>query len=124
MHLGNKAEIARECAASLSTIFVVFCTAAIVSVGLDGLRNKILGPLERISKIINNLMNQDSKEDVKINVSTPGEATCDFLDVCSCCFKGNVASNEEHVYEVETAVLRVGKLLQLGLGEAGSKIIK
>ena len=123
MHLGRKAAIARECVASLSTIFVVFCIAMIVSVGLDGLRNKILGPLERISKIINNLMNKDSEE-VRINVSKPGEATCDLLDMFSCCFKDNVASNEEHVYEVETAVLRVGKLLQLGLGEAGSKIIK
>jgi hypothetical protein len=70
----NKAAIARECVASLSTIFVVFCIATIVSVGLDGLRHKILGPLERISKIINNLMNKDS-EDVTINVSKPGEAT-------------------------------------------------
>jgi hypothetical protein len=68
-------------------------------------------------------MNKDS-EDVTINVSKPGEATCDFLEMLSCSCKGNVASNEEHVYEVETAVLRVGKLLQLGLGEAGSKIIK
>ena len=123
MHLGRKAAVARECVASLSTIFVVFCIAMIVSVGLDGLRNKILGPLKRISKIINNLMNKDSEE-VKINVSKPGEVTCDFLDMFRCCFKDNVASNEEHVYEVETAVLRVGKLLQLGLGEAGSKIIK
>jgi hypothetical protein len=123
VHLEKKAAVATECVASLLTIFVVFCIAMIVSVGLDGLRNKILGPLERISKIINNLMNKDSEE-VKINVSKPGEATCDLLDMFSCCFKDNVASNEEHVYEVETAVLRVGKLLQLGLGEAGSKIIK
>jgi hypothetical protein len=123
VHLGNKAAIDTECVASLSTIFVVFCIATIVSVGLDGLRHKILGPLERISKIINNLMNKDS-EDVEINVSKSGEATCDFLEMLSCSCKGDVASNEEHVYEVEKAVLRVGKLLQLGLGEAGSKIIK
>ena len=38
--------------------------------------------------------------------------------------KQEAKTEDKHIYEIEKAILRVGKLLKLGLGEAGTKIIR
>ena len=87
------------------------------------MRNEILGPMERIVDIIDRLI-VGSDEPVK-----PLQTDISFSQKIRLqLFKNDVHSkayrkNHEEVYEIEKAILRVGNLLRLGLGEAGAKII-
>lgn len=79
------------------------------------MRRQLLGPMERIIKILESMTTQDPlgslKESLKEAQAQGSEA-------------GKQSSTlAEPVFAVEKAILRLVKLLQLGLGEAGSKII-
>jgi hypothetical protein len=124
LHLGNVHKVKSECWATLITIWTILSLIIILHFTLTkAMRNEILGPMERIVDIIDRLIvgSDEPVKPLKTEISFAQKIRLQL-------FKNDVHSkayrkNHEEVYEIEKAVLRVGNLLRLGLGEAGAKII-
>ena len=125
LHLGNVHRVKSECWTTLITIWTILSLIIILHFTLTkSMRNEILRPMEHIVRIIDGLIegsDEPMQDTFRRNVS--------FLQKMRLrLFKNHVhttaeTKKHEEVYEIEKAVLRVGNLLRLGLGEAGAKII-
>jgi len=116
VHLGNMAAVADDSRSNLFTVSSVLCVIWFLSVTLtSSMRTEIIGPMERIVKIIESLVHDPLGTQHAPNVEGPAQGDRRG--------KGRKGPGN-HVYAVERAILRVRNLLQLGLGEAGAKIIR
>ena len=129
VHLGNAEAVRDESRANLFTVSSVLLVIWILSITLtSSMRKEILGPMERIVKIIENLIH-DPLGAQRLSKDRQTEETEELQKQkhsgSTMCWRlgPKPKKEEKNVYEVEKAILRVGKLLQLGLGEAGAKII-
>jgi hypothetical protein len=116
VHVGNKVAVEAESRANLCTVAAVLGVLWALSVTLtSSMRREILGPMQRIVTIIDHLI-QDPLGTLHEGPRSGSRASGGGEGVAR-------GGEDEHAYAVEKAILRVGSLLQLGLGEAGAKII-
>ena len=127
VHLDRTEDVRNESWTNLATVLSVLSVIIFLSVTLtSSMRIEIIGPMERIVKIIESLVHDPLGE------NEPGGGVDD--DVNNGCWRSvtgactsaqeKQAAQEKNVYAVERAILRVRNLLQLGLGEAGAQIIR
>jgi hypothetical protein len=127
VHLDRTADVQNESWTNLATVISVLSVIIFLSVTLtSSMRIEIIGPMERIVKIIESLVHDPLGRE-----NEPGGGVDDKVDngcwkLTGACTNAQEkqAAQEKHVYAVERAILRVRNLLQLGLGEAGAQIIR
>ncbi len=159
VHLGNVAAVKNNSRTNLITVALILGLIWVLSVTLtSSMRKEILGPMERIVKILEALIHNplgsmdeqkrkiaeteklhaelrsgmvEDKTEIKEKVlgalvSGPRKGARGSVLGSLLATLPNTRKRQslvENVYEVEKAIVRVGNLLQLGLGEAGVEII-
>jgi hypothetical protein len=162
VHLGNVAAVQNHSRTNLITVALILGLIWVLSLTLtSSMRKEILGPMERIVKILEALIHnplgsmdeqkrkiaeteklnaelkagmvKDQPRDKEIKEKVLGALAPRSRKGARGSVIGSLLATlpntkkrqslVENVYEVEKAIVRVGNLLQLGLGEAGVEII-
>jgi hypothetical protein len=131
VHLDRTADVENECWTNLATVISVMSVIFFLSVTLtSSMRIEIIGPMERIVKIIESLIldplgvqAQAGEGGKELGVQGGRFEAC-WKKLWKKWKRARQGAHDKHVYAVERAILRVRDLLRLGLGEAGAQIIR
>ena len=131
VHVDIMSTVQEESASNLATVSCVLIVIMFLSVTLtSSMRTEIVGPMERIVKIIESLIldplgvqAQAGEGGKELGVQGGRFEAC-WKKLWKKWKRARQGAHDKHVYAVERAILRVRDLLRLGLGEAGAQIIR
>jgi hypothetical protein len=133
VHLDRTADVQNESWTNLATVISVLSVIIFLSVTLtSSMRIEIIGPMERIVKIIESLVLDPLGVQAQAEPGKGGKELGLQGGRSEACWKllwkkwkrAREGAHDKNVYAVERAILRVRDLLRLGLGEAGAQIIR
>jgi hypothetical protein len=135
VHVDIMSTVQEESASNLATVSCVLIVIMFLSVTLtSSMRTEIVGPMERIVKIIESLVvdplgvqalaQADPVKGGKELGVQGGRFEACWKKLWKKWKRAREGAHDKHVYAVERAILRVRDLLRLGLGEAGAQIIR
>ena len=128
VHVDIMSTVKEESASNLATVGCVLIVIMFLSITLtSSMRTEIVGPMERIVKIIETLvldpLGVQALAQTELEVEGGKFETC-WKKLWNKWKRKREGAHDKHVYAVERAILRVRDLLRLGLGEAGAQIIR